>query len=88
MGNPIEDEMATGVDTCQTWTAHLGEHDDLWSMAGHVHRGSEQQGSTQANSTCAFGAPVHVELAMMEQLTAVPRFCGGATLGRHHGTCS
>ena len=47
-------------------------------MAGHVHRGSEQQGSSQANSTCAFGAPVHVELALMEQLTAVPRFCGGA----------
>ena len=70
--------MATGVDTCQTWPAHLGEHDDLWSMAGHVHTGSEQQGLPQANSTCGFGAPVHAGLAVMEQLMAVPRFCGGA----------
>ena len=70
--------MATGVDTCQTQASHLGEHDDPWSMDGHVHFGSEQQGFPQANRACGIGAPANAQLALMEQHFAVPRFCGGA----------
>ena len=46
---------------------------------GHVHFGSDQQGQTQVQNACGFGASAHeARLTFQERPLAVPRFCGGA----------
>ena len=86
MGNNLyEHEMAHQGET--TWSS-LARHQGVFDAIlpdGHVHFGSDQQGQTQVQHTCGFGAPADEELlTTQEQLPAVPSFCGGAgSMGDH-----
>ena len=66
------------ANTGETTWASLGVIDAILPD-GHVHFGSDQQGQTQVQHTCDFGASADEELlTFQERPFAVPRFCGGA----------
>ena len=64
-----------------TWASearHQGVIDAILSD-GHVQFGSDQQGQTQVQNACDFGASAdEARLTFPERPLAVPRFCGGA----------
>ena len=67
-----------GVATIQPMASHLGDNDDCAPMDGLVACDSGQ-GQAQGIGSCVFGAPADdVLVAVKDQPTAAPKFCGGA----------
>ena len=69
-----------------TWSSSARHHGALDAILpdGHVHFGSDQQGQTQVQHTCGFGASADELLTTQERLPAVPSFCGGAGTMEDH----